>query len=68
MKILIIGSSTRTIRAQELLVKYSIHAQIKRLESSVDGCMRGLRIEDGQVDRAVKLLKENGIVPRGIVG
>jgi|GEM_PF-1547302 len=66
MKMLIIGSSTRTIRAQELLARHGIHAQIKRLESSTEGCVRGLRIEDGQVPRAVRLLTEGGISPRGV--
>lgn len=68
MKMLIIGSSTRTIRAQELLAGHGISAQIKRLESSAEGCVRGLRVEDGQADRALRLLRENGIPPKGISG
>jgi len=66
MKTLITGSSTRTIRAQELLGRHGISAQIKRLDSAGDGCVRGLRVEDGQVGRAVGLLSENGIPIRGI--
>ena len=65
MKTLIIGSSTRTIRAQEILGRNGISARIKRLDSTVDGCVRGLRVEDGQVGRAVRILAENGIPVRG---
>ncbi len=68
MKTLIIGSSTRTIRAQELLAKHGIASQIKRLEGSAEGCVRGLRVEDGQVGRALRLLTDNGLAPRGTVG
>lgn len=65
MKTLIIGSSTRTIKAQEILSRNGISAQIKRLDSARDGCVRGLRVEDGQVGRAAKILAENGIPVKG---
>ena len=66
MKTLITGSSTRTIRAQEILGRHGINAQIKRLDSNADGCVRGLRVEDGQVSKAISLLNENGIPVKGI--
>ena len=65
MKTLIIGSSTRTIKAQEILGRQGISAQIKRLDSTVDGCVRGLRVEDGQVGRAIRILADSGIPVKG---
>lgn len=67
MKLLIIGSSTGTIRAQELLLKSGVSSQIKRLDNTVDGCVRALRVEDGQVSRAVMLLAKNGIAVRSVM-
>ena len=61
MKILTVGSSTRTMRAQEILRGNGIITRIKRLDSSGEGCARGLLTEDGQVSRAVELLRQNGI-------
>lgn len=61
MKTLIIGSSTRTIKAQDTLRRHGINARIKRLDSARDGCVRGLWIEDGQTERAIGILAENGI-------
>lgn len=66
MKMLIIGSATRTIRAQELLRVSGVSAQIRRLDNPVDGCVRALRVEDGQVSRAVMLLAKNGIPVRSV--
>ena len=66
MKTLNIGSSTKAQRAQDVLRKHGISAQIKRTDSQREGCVRGLRLEDGQVDRALKILRENGIAVRGI--
>ncbi len=45
-------------------MKYGIRTQIKRIENSPEGCARGLRVENEQIERAVTLLKENGISPR----
>jgi len=64
VKTLITGSSTRTIRAQEILHRHGISARIKRLDSG-DGCVRGLLVEDGQAARAVRILADNGITVRG---
>lgn len=66
MKTLNIGSSTKAQRAQDVLRRQGISAQIKRTDSMREGCVRGLRIEDGQVDRAMRILSENGITVRGI--
>ncbi len=65
MKTLIIGSSTRTIKAQEILRRHGISAQITRLDSVGEGCIRGLRLEDGMVSRAVSILVDSGIPVKG---
>ena len=65
MKTLIIGSSTRTIRAQEILQRQGIYSKIQRLNSAADGCIRGLQVEDGQAVRVVKILAENGVPVKG---
>ena len=66
MKMLIIGSATRTLRAQELLLAQGIATRIKRLSNQIDGCVRALLIEDGQVSRAVTILAKSGIPVRSV--
>lgn len=66
MKLLMIGSATRTLRAQEVLLSGGISARIKRLNNSTDGCVRALQIEDGQVSRAVTMLAKAGIPVRNV--
>lgn len=66
MRLLIIGSATRTIRAQELLRSSGINAKIKRLDNPVEGCVRALTVEDGQVGRAVQILDGNGVPVRKV--
>ncbi len=61
MKTLITGSSTRTIRAHEALKKHGITARIRRLDSTGEGCARGLAVEDGQADKAIRILADMGI-------
>lgn len=66
MKMLIIGSATRTLRAQELLLRKGISARIRRLDNPSDGCVRALQVEDGQVSRAKTLLADGGIPVRRV--
>ena len=66
MKMLIIGSSTRTMRAQELLMHKGIAARIRRLDDPSEGCVRALLVEDGQAGRAKALLAEGGINVRRV--
>ena len=67
MKLLIIGSATRTIRAQELLLSHGISARIRRLDNPAEGCVRALRVEDGQVSKAKTLLAQGDIAVRRVM-
>jgi len=66
LKMLIIGSATRTMRAQELLGRHGIFARIKRLDNPSEGCVRALLVEDGQSARAKSLLADGGIAVKRI--
>lgn len=66
MKMLIIGSATRTMRAQELLGRNGISARIKRLDNPSEGCVRALLVEDGQSTRARAVLADGGITVKRI--
>lgn len=61
MKTIAVGSSTRTMRAQDILKSHGINTRIRRLDRTGDGCTRGLLVEDGQAARALRLLTESGI-------